>query len=103
MNLALPEASTGCVLFKRDALKNLEKFTRKHLRQSLLFNKVAGLKAATLLKKRLRHRCFLGNLAKFFKSNFFYKHFQWLFLHYQKQSRIKRVVSIRIATLGLNR
>ena len=48
MNLALPEASTGCVLFKRDALKNLEKFTRKHLRQSLLFNKVAGLRAATL-------------------------------------------------------
>ena len=32
-------------------LRNFEKFTGKHLRQRLFFNKVAG--PATLLKKRL--------------------------------------------------
>ena len=58
---------------KKDALKNLEKFTGKHLCQSLFFNKVAGLRAATLSKKRLWHRCFPGNLAKFFKNSFFYR------------------------------
>ena len=33
--------------------------------QSLFFNKVAGLRPATLLKKRLWHRCFSVNFAKF--------------------------------------
>ena len=28
----------------------------------------AGLRAATLLKKRFRHRCFPVNLSKFFRS-----------------------------------
>ena len=33
--------------------------------QSLVFNKVAGLRPAALLKKRLLHRCFSVNLSKF--------------------------------------
>ena len=33
-----------------------------------LFNKVAGLRFATLLKKKLRHRCFPVNFAKFLKT-----------------------------------
>ena len=36
-------------------LRNFEKFTGKHLRQSLFFNKVADLRPATLLIKRLWH------------------------------------------------
>ena len=32
-------------------LKNCEKFTEKHLCQSLFFNNVAGLRPATLLKR----------------------------------------------------
>ena len=32
---------------------NFAKFTGKHLCQSLFFNKIAGLRPATLLKKRL--------------------------------------------------
>ena len=39
------------VFCKKAVLKNFAKFTRKHLCQSLLFNKVAGLSPATLLKK----------------------------------------------------
>ena len=38
---------------KEDVLKNCAKFTIKHLYQSLSFNKVVGLRPATLFKKRL--------------------------------------------------
>ena len=36
------------VLYKKGVLKNLTKFIEKHLRQSFLFNKVTGLRPATL-------------------------------------------------------
>ena len=42
----------------------------------LFFNKVAGLKPATLLKKRLWHRCFLMNFEKFLRKLFLKEH--WL-------------------------
>ena len=38
--------------YKKGIIKNFSKFMGKHLRQSLLFNKVAG-RPATLLKNRL--------------------------------------------------
>ena len=38
---------------KKGVLRNLAKFTGKHLCQSLFFNKVAGLRPAILLKKGL--------------------------------------------------
>ena len=41
------------VFCKKGVLRNFAKFTGKHLRQSLFLNKVAGLRPATLLKKRL--------------------------------------------------
>ena len=80
--------------FKKDVLKNFAKFWRtpffeehlrelllffetgfyvtssKHLCQSLFFNKVAGLRPATLLKKRLWDRCFLVNFVKFLRTHF---------------------------------
>ena len=37
---------------------------------SLFFNKVAGLRPAILLIKRLRHRCFTVNFAKFLRAHF---------------------------------
>ena len=55
---------------KNGIFRNLTKFTGKHLCQSLLFNKVAGLKPATLLKKRLCHRCFPVNFMKFLRTPF---------------------------------
>ena len=64
-------------------LKNVTKFTGKHLCQnlffnkaagylcqSLFFNKIAGLTPATLLKKRLWHRCFPVNFVKFLRTPF---------------------------------
>ena len=43
-------------LYKKGVLKNFTKFKRKHLYQSLSFNKVAGLRPAVLLKTRLKQR-----------------------------------------------
>ena len=36
---------------KKGVLRNFTKFTGKHLSQSFFFNKVAGLRPATLLKR----------------------------------------------------
>ena len=44
--------------------------TGKDLRWIPLFNKVVDLRPATLLKKRLRHRCFSVNLVKFLRRPF---------------------------------
>ena len=44
------------------------------------FNKVADLKSATLLKKRLWHRCFPVNFAKFLRKSFLTEHLWWLIL-----------------------
>ena len=51
-------------------LRNFAKFTGKHLCQSPFFNEVAGFSPATLLKKRLWHRCSSVNFAKFLKTPF---------------------------------
>ena len=55
---------------KKGVLRNFTKFTRKHLCQSLDFNKVAGLRPATLLKTRLWHRCFPVSFVKFLRTPF---------------------------------
>ena len=55
---------------KKGFLRNFTKFTGKHLCQSIFFNKVAGLRAATLLKKRPWHRCLPVNFAKFLRTPF---------------------------------
>ena len=47
---------------KKGVLENFAKFTRKHLCQSMLFNKIAGL------KKRPWNKCFPVNFAKFLRT-----------------------------------
>ena len=78
------------VFCEKDVLRNFEKFTGKHLCQRLFFNKVAGLRHATLLKKRLWHRCFPMNFEKFLRTSFltpfltpfFLGDCFWICLHY---------------------
>ena len=55
---------------RKAVLRNFTKFTGRHLWQSLFFNEVAGLRSATLLKKRLWHGCFLVNFMKFLRAPF---------------------------------
>ena len=59
-------------------LKNFTKLTRKHLLQSLFLNGVLG--HATLLKKRLWHRCLPVNFAKTLKTPVLKNICEWLFL-----------------------
>ena len=70
------------VFFKKGVLRNLPKLTGKHLCQILFFNKVAGLRPATLLKKGLWYRCFLVNFLKFLRAPFFIEHLWWLLLFF---------------------
>ena len=65
---------------KKGVHKNFTKFTGKHLRQSLFFNKVAGLRPATLVKKSLWHRCFPVNFVKFLRTPFLTEHLWCLLL-----------------------
>ena len=55
---------------KKGVLGNFTKFTEKNQCQGLFFNKVAGLRPATLLKKRLWHRCFPVNFVKVVRTSF---------------------------------
>ena len=65
---AFVRSSRPDVLCKKGVLRNFGKFIEKHMCQKLFFNKVAGLRPATLLKKSLCHRCFSVNFAKFLQS-----------------------------------
>ena len=68
------------VFCTKGVLKNFAKFIRKHLCQSLFFNKVADLRPATLFKKRLWHRHFPVDFGKFLRTPIFTEHLQWLLL-----------------------
>ena len=62
-------SSCSYVLFKEGILKNFTIFTEKHLCRSFFF------------KKRLLHRCFPVNIAKFLRTALFIEHFWWLHLY----------------------
>ena len=64
------------VFYEKGVLKNFAKFPGKHLCQIPFFNKVSGLRAAFLLKKRLWRRCFPVNFAEIFKKTFFTDYLQ---------------------------
>ena len=44
-------------------------------------NTFVGLQAFNFINKRLQHRCFPMNSAKFLKTDFFIEHFWWLLLY----------------------
>ena len=67
------------VLWKRCSL-NISQNSQKNMCQSLLLNKNASLRPATLLRKRPWHRGFPVNFAKFLRTLFFIEHFRWLLL-----------------------
>ena len=46
----------------------------------VFFNKVVGLRPATLLKRRLWHSCFPVNFVKFLGTPFIKEHLWWLLL-----------------------
>ena len=74
---------------KKGVLINFAKFTGKHLCHSLFFNKVADLRSADLLKKKLWDRCFPVNFAKFIRTPFFTEDLRWLLLSVWNLSKIQ--------------
>ena len=66
------------------------KFTGKHLFQRL-FHEVGGLRLATLLKKRLWHRCFPVYFAKFLRTPFLQNTFGWLLLTFNRYANLKNL------------
>ena len=81
---------------KKGVLRNFTKFIEKHLCQSLFFNKVAGLRPATLLKKGLWHRCFPVNFVEFQRTPFCIEHLWWLLLKYAVPSNANFVIPLFI-------
>ena len=90
-NVNINRSSRTEVFCKKSALRKFAKFTGKHRWHSLFFNKVTGLRPATLLKNRLWHRCFPVNFEKFLRTPFLKEHLQWLLLYkiFVLYSRIK--------------
>ena len=66
------------VFCRKRVFRNFENFTGKHLCQGLLFNKVAGLRTVTVLKKRFWYRCFPVYCSKFLKAPSITEHRRWL-------------------------
>ena len=64
------ETAIGGVLWKKVFLKISQNSQGNTCVGVSFFNKVAGLSLVTLLKKRLQHRCFPMNLAKFLRTPF---------------------------------
>ena len=55
---------------KKGVLINFAKLIGRHLCQSFFLDKAAGLRPATLLKKRLRHICFPVNFVEVLRTPF---------------------------------
>ena len=72
-----------CSCEKKVFLK-ISQNSKKNTCASLLFNKVANLRTATLLKRRLWQKCFPVNFAKFFSIPFLQNTSVRLLLRYAK-------------------
>ena len=71
LRTSMDRSSRPEVFCKKGVLRNLTKFTGKHLCQGLFFNKVSGL----------RHRCFHVNFVKFLWTSFYTEDLWWLLLY----------------------
>ena len=90
------------MFYKKGVLRYFAKFTGKHLCQSLDFNKIAGLRPATLLRKRLWNRYFPVNIMKFLRTPFVTEHLWWLLLTTVNISDVCFLVQIQKASKSLN-
>ena len=66
------------MFYKKGVLKNFAKFTGKHTWQSPFSNKLTDPTPAPVSKKKLWHRCFPVDFAKFVRAPFFIEHLGWL-------------------------
>ena len=74
----------------------------KHLCQSLFFNKYADLRPATLLKKRLWHRCFPVNFVKFLRTPFYIDYLWYLSLELIKRQSCYHIETSQLICCSAN-
>ena len=68
------DRSSGLEMFCiKSVLRNLAKFTGKHLCQGLFLNKVAGLRPVTFPKKETLAQVFSCEICEITKNTFFYR------------------------------
>ena len=79
------------MFFKFGVLKNFANFTGKHRCWSL-FNKVAGLGPATLVKRDPNTGVFLRNFSKFLRTPYLIEHLHWLLLVLNKHQGQQQAV-----------
>ena len=84
---SISRSSRPEVFCKRGVLRNLVKFTGKHLRQSLFLIKLQAWGLQLWQKKRLWLRCFPVNFAKFLRTHFLTEHLWWLLLYFLRHAR----------------
>ena len=95
--MLLFRSSSTEVFCTKSVLKNFGKIHRTIPVPESFFNKVADFRRATLSKKRLWHRCFPVNFAKFLKTPFLTDHLRWLLLNQWKQLWIiTKKISVRV-------
>ena len=80
--LQFSEGATGGVLQEKVFLE-FSQNPQENMWQSLVFNKVADLRPATLLEKRLWHWCFYVNFAKFLRTSFLQNSYRRLLLNFK--------------------
>ena len=61
------------VFYKKGVVRNFTKFIGKHLCLSLFFNKVAGLRPATFIKKETMAQVFSYEFCEISKNTFFHR------------------------------
>ena len=71
--LAFYRSSRSDVFCKKSVLRNFVRFTGKHLCQSRFFNKVAGLRPGTLLKKETLVQVLSWEFCEISKNTFFHR------------------------------
>ena len=90
----MPRGSQRRCSVRKGVLRNFAKFTGEHMCQALFFNKVAGLRFATLLNKRLWHRRFTVNFAIFLRTPFLPEHLRWLVLCFVRKLLVYHLLII---------
>ena len=83
LNHSIYRSSHPDIFCNKGVLKNFRKFKEKNLCWSLSFTNIAGLRLATLLKKRHRHRFFPVNFANVTRTPIYIEQFLWLFLQFK--------------------
>ena len=71
--LKIDRSSRAEALREKCVFRNFAKSTEKHLRQSLFFNKVAGLKSTTLFKKATLAQVFSCEFCEISYNTFSYR------------------------------